>query len=79
MTAGKGKMISWLWLNIPLMVLFVCCWAGIRLWHVLTRCDAELKVKHARGRRASGRCAGPGAAGSGSRALGRQPGLRGSC
>ena len=40
-------MMSWLWLNIPLMVLFVCCWAGIPLWHTLTRWDAELKAKHA--------------------------------
>jgi hypothetical protein len=40
-------MMSWLWLNIPLMVLFLCCWAGIPLWHTLTRWDAELKAKHA--------------------------------
>jgi hypothetical protein len=47
MAAGEGKMMSWFWRNIPLMVLVVCCWAGIPLWHVLTRWDAELKVKHA--------------------------------
>ena len=40
-------MMSWFWLNIPLMVLFLCCWAGIPLWHTLTRWDAELKAKHA--------------------------------
>ena len=39
--------MSWFWLNIPLMLLFVCCWAGIPLWHTLTRWDAELKAKHA--------------------------------
>ena len=39
--------MSWFWLNIPLMVLFLCCWAGIPLWHTLTRWDAELKAKHA--------------------------------
>lgn len=46
MAAGR-KMMNWFWLNIPLMVLFVCCRAGIPLWHVLTRWDAELKAKHA--------------------------------
>ena len=45
--AEEGKMMSWFWLNIPLIVLFVCCWAGIPLWHTLTRWDAELKAKHA--------------------------------
>jgi hypothetical protein len=40
-------MMSWLWLNIPLMVLFLCCWAGIPLWYTLTRWDAELRAKHA--------------------------------
>ena len=40
-------MMSWFWLTVPLMVLFFCCWAGIPLWHTLTRWDAELKAKHA--------------------------------
>jgi hypothetical protein len=40
-------MATWFWLNIPLMVLFVCCWAGIPLWHAVKRWDAELKAKHA--------------------------------
>ena len=40
-------MMTWFWLNIPLMVVFLGCWAGIPLWHVLTRWDAELKAKHA--------------------------------
>ena len=39
--------MTWFWLCIPLMLLFVCCWAGIPLWHTLTRWDAELKAKHA--------------------------------
>ena len=39
--------MSWFWLNIPFMLLFLCCWAGIPLWHTLTRWDAELKAKHA--------------------------------
>jgi hypothetical protein len=39
-------MMSWLWLNIPLAVLFFCCWAGIPLWLTFTRWDAELKAKH---------------------------------
>jgi pimeloyl-ACP methyl ester carboxylesterase len=43
----EGKMMSWSWMNIPLMVLSVCCRAGIPLWHVLTRWDAEGKAKHA--------------------------------
>jgi hypothetical protein len=40
-------MATWFWLNIPLMLLFVCCWAGIPLWHAVKRWDAELKAKHA--------------------------------
>jgi hypothetical protein len=39
--------MAWFWLNIPLMLLFFCCWAGIPAWHALTRWDAELKAKHA--------------------------------
>jgi len=38
---------TWFWLNIPLVLLFVCCWAGIPLWHTFKRWDAELKAKHA--------------------------------
>ena len=37
---------TWFWLNIPLALLFVCCWAGIPLWHTLTRWNAELDAKH---------------------------------
>ena len=40
-------MATWFWLSIPLMVLFVCCWAGIPLWLTLTRWNAELSAKHA--------------------------------
>lgn len=47
MATGEGNMMSWFWLCIPLMVVFFCCWAGIPLWHTLTRWDAELKAKHA--------------------------------
>jgi hypothetical protein len=47
MATEEGNMISWLWLNIPLTVLFFCCWVGIPLWHTLNRWDAELKAKHA--------------------------------
>jgi hypothetical protein len=43
----EEKMMSWFWLNIPLAVLFVGCWAGIPLWLTFTRWDAELKAKHA--------------------------------
>lgn len=43
---GWGKMMSWSGLNITLMMVLVCCWAGIPLWHVLTRWDAELTAKH---------------------------------
>ena len=39
--------MNWFGLNIPLMVVLVCCWAGIPLWHVLTRRGAEFKAKHA--------------------------------
>ena len=38
---------TWFWLNIPLALLFVCCWAGIPLWHTLTRWNAELDAQHA--------------------------------
>ncbi len=38
---------TWFWLNIPLALLFVCCWAGIPLWLTLTRWNAELDAKHA--------------------------------
>jgi hypothetical protein len=38
---------AWFWLNIPLALLFVCCWAGIPLWLTLTRWNAEISVKHA--------------------------------
>ena len=44
--AAGGKMMSWSWLDIPPVVL-VCCWAGIRLWRVLARRDAEFKAEHA--------------------------------
>jgi hypothetical protein len=38
---------TWLWLNIPLAVLFVCCRAGIPLWLTLTRWNAEISARHA--------------------------------
>ena len=47
MATEEGNMMSWFWLSIPLMVVFFGCWAGIPLWHTLTRWDAELKAKHA--------------------------------
>jgi len=39
--------MTWFWLNIPLALLFVCCWAGIPLWHTCKRWNAELNAKHA--------------------------------
>jgi len=36
----------WFWLNVPLMLLFLGCWAGIPAWHTLASWDAELKAKH---------------------------------
>ena len=38
---------TWFWLNIPLALLFVGCWAGIPLWFTLTRWNAETSAKHA--------------------------------
>jgi hypothetical protein len=38
---------TWFWLNIPLALLFLCCWAGIPLWLTVTRWNAELSAKHA--------------------------------
>ena len=37
----------WLWPNVVLMALFLCCWAGIPLWHTLNRWNDELSAKHA--------------------------------
>lgn len=37
----------WFWLNIPLVRLFVCCWAGITVWLMLARWNAEISAKHA--------------------------------
>ena len=39
--------MTWFWLNIPLALLFLCCWAGIPLWHTCRRWNAELDAKHA--------------------------------
>jgi hypothetical protein len=38
---------TWLWLNIPLALLFLGCWVGIPLWFTLTRWNAEISAKHA--------------------------------
>ena len=40
-------MAMWFWLNIPLALLFICCWAGIPLWLTSTRWNAELKATNA--------------------------------
>lgn len=40
-------MVTWFWLNIPLALLFACCWAGIPPWLTLTRRNAGLDAKHA--------------------------------
>ncbi len=39
--------MTWFWLNIPLALLFFCCWAGIPLWHSCKAWNAELNAKHA--------------------------------
>ncbi len=39
--------MTWFWLNVPFMLLFLGCWAGIPAWHTLKRWDVELKAKHA--------------------------------
>ncbi len=38
---------TWFWLNIPLALLFVCCWAGIPMWFLLTRWHAEVRAQYA--------------------------------
>jgi len=38
---------SWFWLNVPLGLLFIGCWAGIPLYLVLTRWHREVEAKHA--------------------------------
>lgn len=40
-------MEAWFWLNIPLALLFVGCWAGIPLRLTLTRRNAEIDAKYA--------------------------------
>jgi hypothetical protein len=42
-----GVVMGWFWANIPLMLLFFACWAGIPLWLTLTRWHAEITAKHA--------------------------------
>jgi hypothetical protein len=39
--------VGWFWANIPLMLLFFACWAGIPLWLTLTRWHTEITAKHA--------------------------------
>ena len=38
---------AWFWLNIPLALLFFCCWVGIPLWLTCTRWNTEHSAKHA--------------------------------
>jgi hypothetical protein len=38
---------TWFWANIPLALLFFCCWAGIPLWLTFTRWNTQLNAKHA--------------------------------
>jgi hypothetical protein len=42
---GGVIMGTWFWLNIPLALLFFCCWAGIPLWLTLTSWNTELSAK----------------------------------
>jgi hypothetical protein len=37
---------TWFWANIPLALLFFCCWAGIPLWLTFTRWNTQLNAKH---------------------------------
>lgn len=38
---------TWVCANIPLALLFFCCWAGIPLWLTFTRWNTQLNAKHA--------------------------------
>ena len=38
---------AWFWLNIPLALLFFCCWVGIPLWLTFTRWNTEYSAMHA--------------------------------
>ncbi len=40
-------MATWLWANILFAAVFIGCWAGIPLWHVLHRWNDEVNAKHA--------------------------------
>ncbi len=33
--------MTWLWVNVPMMVLFVALWVGIPMWLVLKRPDKK--------------------------------------
>jgi hypothetical protein len=47
MIKGGWMMGTWFWLNIPVALLFVCCWAGIPMGLLLTRWHTEVEAKHA--------------------------------
>ena len=39
--------MGWLWMNVPLMIVFFLCWAAIPLYLVLTRWHREVEARHA--------------------------------
>ena len=68
---------TWFWLNIPLALLFICCWAGIPLRLTLTRWNAGLRARRAEVAATAAPRVGVRAAGSGSRQRDGPPGLCG--
>jgi predicted signal transduction protein with EAL and GGDEF domain len=39
--------MTWLWVNVPMMVLFVALWVGIPTWLVLKRPDKKPELASA--------------------------------
>jgi hypothetical protein len=81
--------VSWLWLNIPLMVLFAAAVVGIPLWLVLRRPDfgpepasrpgevpASVGARYAAARSGSAELGSPGAALAGSAERARRAPVR---
>ena len=69
--------MSWLWLNIPLMVLFAAAAAGIPLWLVLRRPDFGPQAADQPGRVPAAVAARYSETRVGSAALARTSGVRG--
>jgi hypothetical protein len=41
MPTAEEAMMAWMWMNIPLMIVFVALWVGIPTWLVLKHPDRK--------------------------------------